>query len=152
VFAAELGLLFTPVKQLPQNCTFSNNFNELQRYGRRTAPSSLATLCSGLEMAAANRHHRIEQFLTGQTLNTLFSLFNLVIFGAVLAFYNLTIFGVLILSALLYAGWVMLFLKFRRKLDYQRFGVSAKSNSTLVQLIQGMHEIRLAGAETPMRW
>ena len=95
---------------------------------------------------------RIEQFLTGQTLNTLFSLFNLVVFGSVLAFYNLTIFGVLILSALLYAGWVMLFLKFRRKLDYQRFGVSAKSNSTLVQLIQGMHEIRLAGAETPMRW
>ncbi len=97
-------------------------------------------------------HHRIEQFLTGQTLNTLFSLFNLVVFGSVLAFYNLTIFGVLILSAVLYAGWVMLFLKFRRKLDYQRFGVAAQSNSTLVQLIQGMHEIRLAGAETPMRW
>lgn len=97
-------------------------------------------------------HHRIEQFLTGQTLNTLFSLFNLVIFGAVLAFYNLTIFGVLMLSALLYAGWVVLFLKFRRKLDYQRFSISAKSSSTLVQLIQGMHEIRLAGAETPMRW
>ena len=36
VFSAELGLLFTPVKQLPQNCTFSNNFNELQRYERRT--------------------------------------------------------------------------------------------------------------------
>jgi len=69
-----------------------------------------------------------------------------------LAFYNLTIFGVLMLSALLYAGWVVLFLKFRRKLDYQRFSISAKSNSTLVQLIQGMHEIRLAGAETPMRW
>lgn len=101
-------------------------------------------------MQRISDHHRIEQFLTGQTLNTLFSLFNLVIFGAVLAFYNLTIFGVLMLSALLYAGWVMLFLKFRRKLDYQRFGVSAKSNSTLVQLIQGMHEIRLAGAETPM--
>ncbi|NBB19355.1 ATP-binding cassette domain-containing protein [Runella sp. CRIBMP] len=97
-------------------------------------------------------HHRIEQFLTGQTLNTLFSLFNLLVFGAVLAFYNLTIFGVLMLSALLYAGWVVLFLKFRRKLDYQRFSISAKSNSTLVQLIQGMHEIRLAGAETPMRW
>lgn len=97
-------------------------------------------------------HHRIEQFLTGQALNTLFSMFNLVIFGSVLAFYNLTIFGVLMLSALLYAGWVVLFLKVRRKLDYQRFGVSAQSNSTLVQLIQGMHEIRLAGAETPMRW
>ncbi|HAO49162.1 MAG TPA: ABC transporter ATP-binding protein, partial [Runella sp.] len=97
-------------------------------------------------------HHRIEQFLTGQALNTLFSLFNLLVFGSVLAFYNLTIFGVLMFAALLYAGWVVLFLKVRRKLDYQRFGVSAQSNSTLVQLIQGMHEIRLAGAETPMRW
>lgn len=97
-------------------------------------------------------HHRIEQFLTGQTLNTLFSLFNLVIFGAVLAFYNLTIFGVLMIAAVLYASWVMLFLKFRRKLDYQRFGIAAKSNGSLVQLIQGMHDIRLAGAETPMRW
>jgi ATP-binding cassette, subfamily B, bacterial len=97
-------------------------------------------------------HHRIEQFLTGQTLNTLFSLFNLVIFGAVLAFYNLTIFGVLMIAAVLYAGWVMLFLKFRRKLDHQRFGIAAKSNGSLVQLIQGMHDIRLAGAETPMRW
>ncbi|MEZ4900618.1 MAG: peptidase domain-containing ABC transporter [Spirosomataceae bacterium] len=97
-------------------------------------------------------HHRIEQFLTGQTLNTLFSLFNFVVFGAVLAFYNLTIFSVLMLAAFLYTAWVVVFLKIRRKLDYQRFGVSAKSNSTLVQLIQGMYEIRLAGAETPMRW
>lgn len=97
-------------------------------------------------------HHRIEQFLTGQTLNTLFSLFNLIIFGAVLAFYNLTIFGVLMVAAVLYASWVMLFLKFRRKLDHQRFSIAAKSNGSLVQLIQGMHDIRLAGAETPMRW
>ena len=103
-------------------------------------------------MQRINDHHRIEQFLTGQTLNTLFSLFNLFVFGAVLAFYNLTIFGVLLAAAALYAGWVMLFLRFRRKLDYQRFGVAARSNSSLVQLIQGMHEIRLAGAETPMRW
>lgn len=103
-------------------------------------------------MAAANRHHRIEQFLTGQTLNTLFSLFNLVVFGAVLAFYNLIIFGALMVAGVLYAGWVALFLRFRRKLDHQRFALSSRSSNSLVQLIQGMHDIRLAGAETPMRW
>jgi ATP-binding cassette, subfamily B, bacterial len=103
-------------------------------------------------MQRINDHHRIEQFLTGQTLNTLFSLFNLVVFGAVLAFYNLTIFGVLMVAAVLYAGWVMLFLKFRRKLDHQRFALSSRSSNSLVQLVQGMHDIRLAGAETPMRW
>lgn len=97
-------------------------------------------------------HHRIESFLTGQTLSVLFSLVNLVVFGAVLAMYNLSIFGIFMVSSLLYVGWVMLFLRQRRKLDFKRFDVSAKNQSSLVQLIQGMQEIKLAGAERPMRW
>jgi len=97
-------------------------------------------------------HHRIETFLTGQTLSVLFSLLNLVIFGVVLALYNLTIFGVFMASSALYVGWVMLFLRQRRKLDFKRFDVAAKNQSSLVQLISGMQEIKLAGAERPMRW
>jgi ATP-binding cassette subfamily B protein len=97
-------------------------------------------------------HHRIESFLTGQTLSVLFSMVNLLIFGAVLALYNLTIFGIFMVSSVLYIGWVMLFLRQRRKLDFKRFDVSAKNQSSLVQLIQGMQEIKLAGAERPMRW
>ncbi len=97
-------------------------------------------------------HHRIESFLTGQTLSVLFSMVNLLIFGAVLAMYNLSIFGIFMVSSVLYIGWVMLFLRQRRKLDYKRFDVSAKNQSSLIQLIQGMQEIKLAGAERPMRW
>lgn len=97
-------------------------------------------------------HHRIESFLTGQTLSVLFSMVNLVIFGVVLALYNLAIFGIFTVASLLYVGWVMLFLQQRRKLDFKRFDISAKNQSSLVQLIQGMQEIKLAGAERPMRW
>ncbi|GAB3562776.1 peptidase domain-containing ABC transporter [Spirosoma luteolum] len=97
-------------------------------------------------------HHRIETFLTGQMLSVLFSLLNLLIFGSVLAFYNLPIFVVFMLASLLYVGWVTLFLRQRRKLDYKRFNVSARNQSSLVQLIQGMQEIKLAGAERSMRW
>ncbi len=97
-------------------------------------------------------HHRIESFLTGQTLSVLFSGVNLVIFGGVLAMYNMPIFGIFMVSSLLYIGWVMLFLRQRRKLDFKRFDVSAKNQSSIVQLIQGMQEIKLAGAERPMRW
>ena len=97
-------------------------------------------------------HHRIESFLTGQTLSVLFSMLNLIIFGVVLALYNLTIFVVFAGSSLLYVGWVMLFLRQRRKLDFKRFDAAAKNQSSLVQLIQGMQEIKLAGAERPMRW
>ncbi|MFD2572960.1 peptidase domain-containing ABC transporter [Spirosoma soli] len=97
-------------------------------------------------------HHRIESFLTGQTLSVLFSMVNLVVFGVVLAMFNLTIFGVFMVSSVLYVGWVTLFLRQRRKLDFKRFDVSAKNQSSLIQLIQGMQEIKLAGAERPMRW
>jgi ATP-binding cassette subfamily B protein len=97
-------------------------------------------------------HHRIESFLTGQTLMVLFSLFNLIIFGFALAFYDLTIFGVAVGASVLYTGWVLLFLKQRRQLDTKRFTVSSRNQSQIVQLIQGMQDIKLAGAEIPKRW
>jgi ATP-binding cassette subfamily B protein len=97
-------------------------------------------------------HQRIEAFLTGQTLTVLFSFINLIIFGIVLAFYNLSIFTIFFVASILYIGWVMVFLRQRRKLDYKRFDVSAKSQSSLIQILQGMQEIKLAGATRHIRW
>jgi ATP-binding cassette, subfamily B, bacterial len=97
-------------------------------------------------------HSRIEQFLTGQTLSTLFSLVNLLIFGGVLAMYSMPIFLIFIIGSILYALWVMIFLKERRKLDFKMFDVAAKNQGSLVQLIQGMQEIKLANAEHLKRW
>jgi ATP-binding cassette subfamily B protein len=97
-------------------------------------------------------HQRIESFLTGQSLTVLFSLINLIIFSVVLAFYNLAIFGIFIVASIAYVGWIVLFLRQRRKLDFRTFDVSSRSQSAMVQLIQGMQEIKLAGAERPMRW
>lgn len=97
-------------------------------------------------------HSRIETFLTGQTLTVIFSLFNLVVFGFALSFYNVTIFGVAMGASVLYTLWVLLFLNQRRKLDVKRFAVSSRNQSQIVQLIQGMQDIKLAGAETPKRW
>jgi len=97
-------------------------------------------------------HNRIEQFLTGQTLSTLFSLINLLIFGVVLGMYSMTIFTIFMIGSILYGLWVVLFLKERRKLDFKMFDVAAKNQGSLVQLIQGMQEIKLANAEHLKRW
>lgn len=97
-------------------------------------------------------HRRIESFLTGQTLSVIFSVFNLVAFGFVLAYYHLSVFAVAFGASIFYAIWVILFLKQRRKLDIKRFDVSSRSQSQIVQLIQGMQDIKLSGAETPKRW
>lgn len=99
-----------------------------------------------------NDHSRIESFLTGSSLNVLFSLVNLLIFSVVLAVYNTYIFIVFVTASILYALWVILFLKKRKELDYKRFEVASQEQSATIQLIQGMQEIKLSGAEQPMRW
>lgn len=99
-----------------------------------------------------NDHSRIESFLTGTSLNTLFSLINLIIFSVVLAVFNVYIFAVFAIASILYSLWVVIFLKKRKILDYKRFGIAAKEQSATIQLIQGMQEIKLHGVEKQMRW
>ncbi len=97
-------------------------------------------------------HRRIENFLTSETLNILFSFVNLIIFGAVLAFYSWKIFFIFIIGSLLYIGWILLFMKKRRELDFKRFQQSADNQSNLYQLITGMQEIKLNNCEKQKRW
>jgi ATP-binding cassette subfamily B protein len=97
-------------------------------------------------------NERVERFLTSSSLVTLFSLVNLVVFGGVLLFYNSLIFMVFLLGAAGYFGWVWLFLSRRRSLDYRRFEQMAENQSALIQLVNGMQEIKLHNAERQKRW
>lgn len=97
-------------------------------------------------------HTRIQNFLTGSSVNILFSMVNLLIFGAVLAFYSLKILGVFIIGSAIYFIWVWLFLKKRRELDFKRFVQMSDNQSNLFQLITGMQEIKLNNCERQKRW
>ncbi|GGI52275.1 ABC transporter ATP-binding protein [Mucilaginibacter galii] len=110
------------------------------------------TKMTGDIMQRMNDQKRIESFLTGSALGTLFSLFNLVVFSVVLAHYNLIIFGVFLVSSTLYTLWIVAFLKRRRTLNFKSFDISAKNQSSIVQLINGMQEIKLNNCEQSMRW
>ena len=103
-------------------------------------------------MQRVGDHHRIEAFVTGQALSLPFALASVGLLSVVVAWYSLPIFGIYVGSNVLYAGWIWLFLRHRRQLDGKRFSLAAQSQSALVQLIQGMQEIKLAGAERPSRW
>ncbi len=97
-------------------------------------------------------HDRIQEFLSSTTLNTVFSSFNILVFGLVLAYYNWTIFAIFFLGSLIYIGWTLLFLKKRAELDYKRFDQSSDNQSSIFQLISGMQEIKLSGSERRRRW
>jgi ATP-binding cassette subfamily B protein len=97
-------------------------------------------------------HRRIETFLTGSSINTLFSFVNFIVFGFVLAYYSLTILGLFLLGNGLYVAWILAFMKYRRELDIRRFAQAAGEQSNLFQLITGMQEIKLNNCETEKRW
>jgi len=99
-----------------------------------------------------NDHKRIEQILTTSSLTVLFSFFNLIIFSLVLGYYSLQIFGVFVIGSVLYFGWVLFFFKKRKELDYKRFSEVSQEQSKVIELINGMQEIKLHNAERRMRW
>ncbi len=110
------------------------------------------TKMTGDIMQRMNDQKRIESFLTGSTLSTVFSMFNLVVFSVVLVYYNSLIFFVFAISSVLYISWILIFLKQRRNLDYKRFSISSKNQSSIVQLVTGMQEIKLNNCEQQKRW
>lgn len=95
---------------------------------------------------------RIRSFLTGSTLTTLFSFGNFIIFAFILAYYNQVILAIFLTGNALYITWIILFLKYRRKLDIMRFEQSATEKSNLVQIVTGMQDIKLNNCEKQQRW
>jgi ATP-binding cassette subfamily B protein len=97
-------------------------------------------------------HRRVKSFLMSSSLDVLFSLLTFVVFGFVLALYSWQILGVFLLLSTASVGWLLLFLKRRRMLDYQRFTLEAKERDTLFEVVNGMPEIKIQGIQRDKRW
>jgi ATP-binding cassette, subfamily B, bacterial len=110
------------------------------------------TKLTGDLMQRIGDHRRIELFLTGTTLNILFSFVLLVVFGLVLLYYHTGIFLVFLIGSFLYGLWVYIFLRRRAELDHRRFAQMSANQSNIIQLIQGMQEIKLQNCEQQKRW
>lgn len=95
---------------------------------------------------------RVQNFLSTTTLNVIFSTFTFVIFGGILLYYSYIIFLVFFIGSSIYFAWYLLFLKRRAELDYKRFDQASGNQTSLIQLINGMPEIRINGSERKRRW
>ena len=99
-----------------------------------------------------NDHTRIQNYLTNSSLSILFSVFNIVIFSAVLLLYSFTIFAIFFVGSFLYFMWVWLFMKRRAELDHKSFAQNSANQSNVIQLVTGMQEIKLNACEQQKRW
>ncbi|KAB2814973.1 MAG: peptidase domain-containing ABC transporter, partial [Paludibacter sp.] len=99
-----------------------------------------------------NDHTRIQHYLTNSSLNILFSAFTIVLFSIVLLLYNLAVFSIFVVGSVLYFSWVWIFMKRREALDHKNFALQSANQSNVIQLVNGMQEIRLNGCEQQKRW
>ena len=107
---------------------------------------------TGEHLQRITDHTRIQNFVSSSTLNMLFSMITFIIFNGILAFYNLKIFMVFIIGAILYVGWTFFFLKKRAALDYKRFDETSQSQTSLLQIINGVKEIKINNSQRKNRW
>ncbi len=97
-------------------------------------------------------HERVQRFLTSTSLVSIFTFINLFVFGAVLLHWSATVFGIFMAGTFLQVGWIFFFQYLRRELDYKKFDQSAENQSNLLELINGMQDIKLHNAEKQKRW
>jgi ATP-binding cassette subfamily B protein len=100
----------------------------------------------------AQDHHRIRSFVMNNSLALIFSTFTFVVFSIILLIYNALIFYIFIAGSALYVIWVLLFLRIRKKLDWELFGLHARDQSYWVETVDAMQDIKITNYERPRRW
>ena len=103
-------------------------------------------------MQRMNDHSRVNNFLTQQTLSITFAMFSFVVFSVVLFIYNHLVFAIFLAGSVLYGGWMTLFMRRRKVLDYELFEQQAINNNKTYEFITSIQEIKLQDCEQRRRW
>lgn len=90
-----------------------------------------------------NDHHRLQSFVTSETLSTFFSFISFGICVVVIGIYNLLILGVYLVFVTISITWVISYLKKRKTLDYEIFNIRAEIQNLIFEIIKGISDIKL---------
>lgn len=90
---------------------------------------------------------RIEHFLTSSIVSSVIAIVGFLVYASVLFSYGPHLLLVFLIGSVAYFFWILLFLRRRRVLDYMRFQELSSNESNVLELINGMQEIKLNGSE-----
>jgi ATP-binding cassette subfamily B protein len=110
------------------------------------------TRTSGDIIQRISDHSRVQSFISSTTLSSIFSVVNFIVFSFIMAYYSLKILIISILFSIMFAIWIVFFLKKRRQFDYKQFANNSLKQTNLFQLISGIRDIKLHNYEDKKRW
>lgn len=94
---------------------------------------------------------RVETFVTHSLINIIFSVLSIVLYWGILLHYSPRIFVVFLVGSFLGLALTFFFLSLRKRIDVEMFKGNASNQSILVELLQGIAEIKLQGNEKERR-
>lgn len=100
----------------------------------------------------AQDHERIRSFIKNNSINLIFSTLTFLAFSIILLVYNAIIFVIFLAGSILYVGWVLGFLKIRKKLDWEYFTLISQNQSYWVETVGAIHDIKINNYEKQKRW
>lgn len=100
----------------------------------------------------AQDHERIRSFIMNNSLALIFSSLTFLVFSVILLAYNRVIFYIFIGGSVIYVIWVLLFLKVRKKFDWQYFELLSRNQSYWVETVSAIQDIKLYNYEKIRRW
>lgn len=96
-------------------------------------------------------HDRINNFLSGNSLIAVMGIINIVVFSAILMYFNISVFLIFLFGTAVYFTWHILFLKKRAVLDHLKFNEDANNQAHIMQLIYGAEEIKFNASQNRRR-
>jgi ATP-binding cassette, subfamily B, bacterial len=96
-------------------------------------------------------HKRIEEFLSKDLIQSVFSIFSILIYLSVLFYFNTNIFLIVTIAATLELIWIFSFLNKIKILDHKSFSLESKDQNKIYELITAMQEIKLNNLEENKR-
>lgn len=100
----------------------------------------------------ARDHERIRSFIMNNSLSLVFSTLTFIVFSVILLIYNPIIFYIFLSGSILYAAWVLLFLRIRKRLDWEYFELISQDQSYWVETVSAIQDIKIYNYEKYRRW
>lgn len=105
----------------------------------------------GSLMNKIDDHHKLRAFFAIDTLEMIFSVFNILVFSIILAYFDTTIFITFLIGTILYFVWVFIHLERRAKHDKALFKAQSVNHTNVVDIFNNAQEIILNGSQNRRR-
>jgi len=92
-------------------------------------------------------HKRIEEFLSKDLIQTVFSFFSILIYSGILLYFNFNVFLVVLFTTVIEIVWIISFLEKIRINDHKNFTLQSNDHNKIYELINSIQEIKLNNLE-----